>query len=77
MDHKPLSAKDLRQDYRKLLTAKELSERYNIPLWTIRSYCSQRRIPHIKIGSRVYFRPEGIEAWLEEHSRPAEEVGIP
>jgi hypothetical protein len=62
--------------HRRLLNAKELSEQYNIPLWTIRAYCSQRRIPHLKVGARVYFEVVAIDAWLREHERPAQEVTV-
>jgi hypothetical protein len=47
-----------------------------MPKWTIRSYCSQRKIPFTKIGQRVYFEPDSIKRWLQEHARPVEEVKI-
>jgi predicted DNA-binding transcriptional regulator AlpA len=62
---------------RKLLDIKELEQRYGFKRWTIRSLCSQRKIPHIKIGRRVYFDVDAIEAWLQEHARPVKEVHIP
>jgi excisionase family DNA binding protein len=53
------------------VTTLGLCERYPLKPWTVRSYCSQGRIPHLKIGRKVYFRMEDIEAWLDEHTRPA------
>jgi excisionase family DNA binding protein len=59
-----------------ILTITELCQRYPFKPWTIRSYCSQRKIPFIKIGRRVYFRVTDIERWLDEHKQPALEVHI-
>jgi hypothetical protein len=62
---------------RKLLSIDELVAQYGLPKWTVRSYCSQRKIPFIKIGRRVYFDPLSIEKWVQEHVQPVEEVTIP
>jgi excisionase family DNA binding protein len=59
-----------------LLNIDELCQRYGFKPWTIRSYCSQRKIPFIKIGRRVYFRVADIERYLEAHQQPALEVQI-
>jgi excisionase family DNA binding protein len=56
---------------RRLLDIDELATRYGFPKWTIRSYCSQGKIPFVKVGRRVYFRVDEIEQWLDEHARPA------
>jgi Helix-turn-helix domain len=39
-----------------LLNIDELCQRSGFKPWTIRGYCSQRKIPFIKLGRRVYFR---------------------
>jgi predicted DNA-binding transcriptional regulator AlpA len=62
---------------RKLLDIKELEQIYGFKPWTIRSYCSQGKIPYIKLFSRVYFDPVAIDAWIQEHARPVKEVHIP
>jgi predicted DNA-binding transcriptional regulator AlpA len=62
---------------RKLLDIDDLVEAYGFKRWTIRTYCSQRKIPHIKIGRRVFFDPVSIEAWIQEHTRPVRDVQIP
>jgi hypothetical protein len=59
---------------RRLIDLKELCQRYPFKPWTVRTYCCQARIPHIKIGRRVYFHVDAIEDWLKEHERPAQEV---
>lgn len=51
-------------DIKKQITLREASEAYGIPLWTLRSYVSRRKIPHRKIGHRVYLTKK-FEAWLE------------
>jgi excisionase family DNA binding protein len=58
-----------------MLTIHELCTRYNLRPWTVRQYCSQRRIPHVKVGRKVLFKVEEIERWLAEHAKPVVEVG--
>jgi excisionase family DNA binding protein len=48
-----------------MLTFYELCAKYNLRPWTVRQYCSQRRIPHVKVGRKVLFRVEDIERWLQ------------
>jgi hypothetical protein len=61
---------------RKLLDIKELEQIYGFKPWTIRSYCSQGKIPYIKLFSRVYFDPIAIDAWIQGHARPVKEVNV-
>jgi hypothetical protein len=37
--------------------------------WLIR----RRAIPMVRIGHRIYFQPEEIKRWIDEHSIPAQE----
>jgi excisionase family DNA binding protein len=48
-----------------MLTIHELCARYSLRPWTVRQYCSQRRIPHVKVGRKVLFNVEEIEQWLK------------
>jgi excisionase family DNA binding protein len=57
-----------------LIDFQQLCAQYPLKPWTVRSYCSQGKIPFVKIGRKVYFRVEDIEAWLDEHTKPALEV---
>jgi excisionase family DNA binding protein len=61
-------------EQQKLIDIDTLCARYSFRKCTIRSYCSQKRIPHIKVGKKVLFSPEAVEKWLEEHTQPVEEV---
>jgi predicted DNA-binding transcriptional regulator AlpA len=61
---------------KKLLDITGIEETYGLKRWTVRTYCSQRKIPFIKIGRRVFFDPAAIEAWIQEHARPVKEVDI-
>jgi hypothetical protein len=54
-----------------LLDFKQLCARYPFRPWTIRSYCSQGKIPYIKVGKKVFFRVSEIERWLNAHQKPA------
>ena len=48
-----------------LLNIKECAERLRIPVGTIRNWCSQKRIPYVKVGGRCLFDPRELERWLE------------
>jgi len=61
---------------KKLLDIDDLGEIYGFKHWTIRTYCSQGKIPFIKIGRRVFFDPAAIDAWINEHTRPVREVDL-
>jgi len=46
----------------------EMERRYGIKRGTLYSLVSQRRIPHLRLGSRfVRFRVAEVEAWLNSH----------
>jgi len=47
------------------MNIKECSERLRIPVGTLRNWCSQRRIPFLKVNGRCLFDPREIERWLE------------
>jgi hypothetical protein len=59
-----------------LLDFKQFCERYPFRPWTVRSYCSQGKIPHLKIGRKVFFRVEEIERWLDERAKPLYEARL-
>ena len=48
-------------------TRKQIKRSEHGMRWLIRN----RAIPIVKIGNRIYFRPEEIKEWIREHSIPA------
>jgi hypothetical protein len=53
-----------------LLDFKTFCERYPFRPWTVRNYCSHGKIPHLKVGRKVFFRVEDIEQWLSNRVKP-------
>jgi len=51
----------------KMLTLPEAAERLRLSRSTIYHLTSGRAIPHFKIGQRLLFDEEELEAWLERH----------
>ncbi len=37
---------------------------------TLRVWVSQRRVPHVKIGKLVRFRPQDLADYLDQHQIP-------
>ena len=51
-------------DHQKLYSVPEAADFLNISIHTLRAWISQRRIPFIKLGRRVCFRPEELNAFI-------------
>ena len=49
----------------KLLNVPGLSDFIGVKKSTIRKWVHERRIPFLKVGRCVRFRPSSIEAWLK------------
>jgi excisionase family DNA binding protein len=49
------------------LTIKEASELTRLTVATLYAYVRARRVPYLKVGSRVLFRRDDLEAWLWSH----------
>src|SRR5919197_4690126 len=54
---------------------RELCFKHSLRFWTVRTWCSQGRMPHVKIGRKVLFDVAEIEKWLKDHSPPPEPAG--
>jgi excisionase family DNA binding protein len=52
----------------KLLNVPEISKLIGVKESTIRKWVHERRIPFLKVGRCVRFRPSSIEAWLKRSS---------
>jgi len=53
-------------DDRDLLTAEDVAARLRVtPAW-VYAQTRQRRIPHLRLGRYVRYRPEAVDAWIEQ-----------
>lgn len=49
-----------------IMSLKELSSNLKISISEIRKLVRERRIPHFRIGNRIYFKVESINLWIEK-----------
>jgi excisionase family DNA binding protein len=47
-----------------LMSVKQLASLLGISRATLYEWCSDRQIPHLKVGRRTAFDPKQIEQWL-------------
>ena len=57
---------DGRSGWIDLYNISDLSEKLGVKKSTLYQWIHQRKIPYVKIGGLVKFRPSEIEKWLEE-----------
>jgi len=57
-----------------LLTVSELARKVGKTEQAIYADLARGKWPHVKIGRRVFFRLETIEAFIEAHEHPAQET---
>ena len=43
-----------------------LAQYLDVPAATIRDWCYKRKIPFVKAGRSVRFKPSDVEKWLEQ-----------
>jgi excisionase family DNA binding protein len=55
---------------RGLWTMNETAEWLNVPERMVRRLVAERRIPFVKVGRYVRFRPEDVEGWRDGNVRP-------
>ena len=51
---------------KEIITLKELSNNLHISISEIRKLVRERRIPHFRIGNKIYFSVESINNWLKK-----------
>jgi excisionase family DNA binding protein len=61
----------MQNDNQRLLPVEAAAQTLGISVHTIRAWVSQQRIPYIKMGRRVLFRAEDLEAYIDSHLVPA------
>ncbi len=54
-----------------LLTVEEAADFTRLSTKTLYTYASQKRIPHIKLGSRLLFDQVQLEKWIRGNAVPA------
>ena len=52
-------------DHKRMIDIDELCQRYGFAKHTVRGWCSQRLIPHVKIGRSVLYDTADLWAWIE------------
>ncbi|MDR3562190.1 MAG: helix-turn-helix domain-containing protein [Negativicutes bacterium] len=61
----------------KVMTAQQAATEYfsgNISYWKLLALAKQRKIPHIRIGGRVFFREDSLDTWLTDNEKAIKEV---
>lgn len=48
------------------LTAKQAANYLGISYWLVTKLTRERKIPHIKLGSKILFRQETLDQFMEE-----------
>lgn len=56
---------------RELWTVEQVATFLSLKAGTVRAYAERRTLPHVRIGGRLRFRPEDVEAFVERRWVPA------
>lgn len=51
-----------------LLTIQEVSRKLNLRVSTLYKMTCQKRIPYVKITSKILFDEESLNEWIRKHS---------
>lgn len=62
---------ETRNEIGQLLTIADLADRLQLAEVTIRKKLARGEIPHVRIGRAIRFRPEDIDAWLDDQRAAA------
>jgi excisionase family DNA binding protein len=54
-----------------VMTKKQASQYLKISVATLERWMAAERVPVVKLGRRVLFRKEALDALLRQHERPA------
>ena len=57
----------------RLLTVDELAEWLRMPRATLYNWVSEGKLPYVKVGPRLRFKAQQIEAWILEREHAAAE----
>ena len=53
---------------RRLLNIREVADYTGLSPHTLYKMVSQRRVPHVKLGSALRFDPEKLDQWIEQNN---------
>ncbi len=51
----------------KYYTLRQISERYSIPLSTLRRWASERRFPLYRVSNRILISGDEWNQWIQQH----------
>jgi excisionase family DNA binding protein len=54
----------------KLLAVDDVARLLGLSRFTIYAWAAKRRLPALKVGSRLKFRPSEIQLWVDGQTRP-------
>jgi excisionase family DNA binding protein len=54
----------------KLLSVDDVADLLGLARCTVYAWASRRRLPALKIGARLMFRPSEIQKWIDGQPRP-------
>jgi len=55
----------------RLLTIEAAAEYLGVPVRALRLLRETRQIPVVRLGKRIWFRPEDLDAWVAAQVEPA------
>jgi excisionase family DNA binding protein len=61
---------------RGLWTSAETAEWLTVPERMVRRLVAERRIPYVKVGRYVRFRPQDVKEWRDAHLHPAVAIDV-
>ena len=59
-----------------MLRPRDVAEMLGLTVQTVYQMFGQGRIPHVRIGRRLFIPVDAWEAWIAEQNRRAQECGI-
>ena len=59
---------------RPLLDIAGVADYLGVSIRHIRRLVAERRVPHIKWGSKLHFDPDEIDAWIDQHRRGCRDI---
>ena len=58
----------------KLMTPDEVAELLRLKKSTVYAYVLRKKIPYLKIGTKLLFKPSAIAAWVEAQNCTGQEA---